>query len=689
MSHHVFYYIVGLFILFPTMLSAQEQTDTITAARKVDFKTIPSIEGIRPINVLEATKIISPLGEGDPIRFIQTLSGVAAGSEGSSAIYVRGSGAGNSTITIDGVPIYGMTHMLGLTTVVPQDVISDVQFIKGGFGHGMGGYTGAQVNLYSKDGDYTKSQKEVSLNTFLPGFIYSMPLKKEKTSLLLSSRWSPITHEFNLANGLFKKNGLGVDSLKTGIFDVFAKLSHRISESYSLYVSGFYSQDSYNYTTKNHSNQRLKWSNTIGQIRLAHKNDDTGWELSAHYNSFKSTQEKKGYSSDTYNFLSAQSSVNDLSLSFSYQWHGFDNLSINGGASLSYTIFKPGTNKVISDNVSSSGVTEKKATKGTLYIKAIQDFINGKIKMSESIRGTLYSLDKTRLIPEFSLSGRYYFLPDLFADFSINWTSQLTHTLEGMPLGWSTDLIVPSDRDIAPESAFQVSPGLYYTTPKSTVYIGTYYKSMNKLLYYTDAASIFGARRGAWKDFITVGNGSSYGLEIEYSFVSERFSAKAAYTLSKTDRQFEGINEGRTFPAKNDRRHILNVSGEYVSSKKKYSKFMITCAFTFQSGHWDTANADQYGVPLQESIVQKNPIDFLIDYCSGINNYRHPSYIRTDLGVRYEIYGKDVLHTLSVGIFNIMNRHNPFSIYFDTDSGKWKRLSLIPILPTFSYKLVF
>ena len=76
------------------------------------------IEGIKAV--------ISPMGEGDPIRWAQGMPGVTTGADGTTSMYVRGGNAGNNMFTLDGVPVYGYSHILGLTTIIPNDVIDDV-----------------------------------------------------------------------------------------------------------------------------------------------------------------------------------------------------------------------------------------------------------------------------------------------------------------------------------------------------------------------------------------------------------------------------------------------------------------------------------------------------------------------------------------------------------------------------------
>ena len=76
-----------------------------------------------PINPADLRRTASPLGEADPVKFIQTLPGVSIGMEGSSAYYVRGGNEGNNMTTLDGVPIYGTGHLLGLTTSYPSEIV--------------------------------------------------------------------------------------------------------------------------------------------------------------------------------------------------------------------------------------------------------------------------------------------------------------------------------------------------------------------------------------------------------------------------------------------------------------------------------------------------------------------------------------------------------------------------------------
>lgn len=115
-----------LSLICPATIAAQdlERHDTLTAAIKTDSRRVVERLGKMSTGLEGVRRVISPLGEGDPIRWAQGLPGVTTGADGTTAFYVRGGNMGNNLITLDGVPVYGYSHLLGLTTIVPQDVMS-------------------------------------------------------------------------------------------------------------------------------------------------------------------------------------------------------------------------------------------------------------------------------------------------------------------------------------------------------------------------------------------------------------------------------------------------------------------------------------------------------------------------------------------------------------------------------------
>jgi hypothetical protein len=180
-------------LLFPTGMSAQEwdRIDTLDAAVKTDSRRVAEALGRMTTSVEGVRRVISPLGEGDPIRWAQGLPGVTTGADGTTAFYVRGGNMGNNLITLDGVPVYGYSHLLGLTTIIPQDAMSESSLLKGGFDGGSSNFTAGHLKITTRDPSRERFRMSAALNNFLASLSLETPIS-EKMSFMLSGRISSL-----------------------------------------------------------------------------------------------------------------------------------------------------------------------------------------------------------------------------------------------------------------------------------------------------------------------------------------------------------------------------------------------------------------------------------------------------------------------------------------------------------------
>ncbi len=183
--------------------------------------------------------------------------------------------------------------------------------------------------------------------------------------------------------------------------------------------------------------------------------------------------------------------------------------------------------------------------------------------------------------------------------------------------------------------------------------------------------------------FFDISKENLQGLECHYEIHSEKVDASLAYTLSKTDRVFPRINFGKTFNAKFDRRHIVNANASYKFYSLNNIQLRANTLFTYQSGHWETIPCAYFSQTIMTGEVQE------IKYFNGVNNYSMPPFIRWDIGLSITISGLRFRHDIDLGIYNVLNRHNTFSVTYDTKENKWKKTYLFPIMPSLSYKFSF
>lgn len=674
----------------------RELKDTLRGSVVVGERSGTREAGTRIVKVRDFKNMVAATGEADVIKYIQTLPGVSTGGEGSSAFYVRGGNMGSNLLTLDGVPLYGSSHLLGFTSVYSPDIISDAVFQVGGFTSEEGNLTASHIKLTSCEGDFHRVNGNVSASNFLLGGSVSMPVIKDKLSFMGSLRLSPIGLEMMAIKALSS----ALDSIgrpKALVYDAFAKLKWKINDLHSFSFSAFNSVDAYGYDYGVNSEEHIQWSNLVGNLWYDGTMDDF-WKIHAglSYNHFSNVQGMVKTIGRTDSDLAIRSSIDEVIL------HGMANYDagifrFQGGIKGRYSRFNPATSQRITGGalLMTSGTTagnhSTDCLTGTFHLQ-LEAKKENRYDFRASGRLNYCWVNRTdvqrrtgSLDPEASALARLNLTRWLGVEATADWTTQYYHTLEGIPLGWSLDLIVPSDNQFGPEKTSQYYAGMFLSAGDHRLSFGCYTKRMRGLVYFTDATALFSSAAAGWREKIAIGQGSSKGMEILYEKTGEKLNYRIAYTYSETDRTFHELNKGKSFPAKFHRPHILNMSADYTISCNSSREIALTTFFTYQSGHWETVAAGKY-----YGFLIREPDKVPLNYLTMINNYEMPAYIRLDVGCRIK-YNQDRKYpqTLNVGIYNLLNRHNPFSLTYDATERTWKQVSIFPIMPSLNWIIEF
>lgn len=680
-----------LFIIFPigllmltTMVSAQDwdtQHDTLTAAVKTDSRRVAEAIGRVSTDLDGVRRVISPLGEGDPIRWAQGLPGVSTGADGTTAFYVRGGNMGNNLITLDGVPVYGYSHLLGLTTIIPQDVMSEATLLKGGFDGGSSNFTAGHLAITTHDPSREKFRMSAALNNFLASVALETPIN-EKMSFMLSGRISPLALEYKAVQGMLPDLLGGFDDFGAGVGDLYGKFRWQTGKRSVLNASFLGSMDGYSFVTvtedeggiRHRNSEKMGWNNMIGIVSWHVDGARSFMDFRASVNRYTSSQEQHKYYRGVMNDLTLKSSLIEYMFSFDRTESMFKAFKIDYGTKFRIAEFAPG--QVASVNNASNTLL------GTVYLQGRFD-IEDRLSLRATARGHYYSNFKDNAVKGGNV-GRF----DVDASVALDWKIfkylsleatfdrmvQHYHTLEGLPVGWSLDMIVPSSRDIVPESALQGNLGFSTEIGKHTVSAGGFYKQMEDLVYYKYAQSLFSGGMASWEEDVDLGKGTSYGAEFLHEYVGKDLYTRVSYTWSKTNRYgFPNVNEGGEFHARFDRRHVLNAVAQWKG---------FSAAVSLQSGHWENGAAETYPMHVPGA-------EWTADYFSGVNNYHMPTVFRLDLGYMFSFETGKVKHDVNVGLCNATNHFNPFMLYFDAATEGWKMIALLPILPNFSYRISF
>lgn len=667
-------------------------------------------------------------GEVDVLKAIQLLPGVQSGSEGSAGIYVRGGGPDENLIMLDGVPLYNVSHAMGMFSVFNADAIKNVTLYKGNFPARFGSRLSSVIDVRQNDGNSAFWHGGVTVGLLAAKMNVEGPIfNKQQLDSLKQGLQPRAKTTFNISArrtyfDLFLAPILGIissansDVTFTGgyyFYDVNAKLSHTFSDKDKLSAS-FYIGDDVMYIRakeneksdeKYNTSLRFTWGNILSAINWEHRITPrlySNLQLSYTRYQYKLGQ-KLNIESTEYDFkqsMTYASNIHDATLQTQFDYAPSTKHDIKFGANYTYHNFQPSvSNLVILQNGIDTALGLSMDT--TLGEQALHGHEAGIyfedtyspwqwLKLNLGLRGTLYAINGKvypSIEPRVGLRALIY--KDLAFKASYSYVSQYVHLLSNTSVSLPTDLWVPITKDIPPMRSMQVAAGLSYNLLNQLeISIEGYYKYSKNLMEYKEGASFMGSAAN-WDQQVTLGNGWSYGVEVLLQRTVGPVTGWIGYTWSRTMRQFEEINFGKPFHAKYDREHDLSITLQYTINKK----IDLAATFIYGTGNRATLSTQTYYDPI---------LDKYIEYEPERNNFKMPDYHRLDLGINFHIphkrssdtslsrngWLKNAEHIVNIGVFNVYNNMNPYLIY-TTESGKLYQLSIFPILPSISYQFHF
>lgn len=260
---------------------------------------------------------------------------------------------------------------------------------------------------------------------------------------------------------------------------------------------------------------------------------------------------------------------------------------------------------------------------------------------------------------------------------------QNLHLLSNTNAASPTDLYVPTTFNVKPELADQVSLGYYRSLGAKKAYslvVEGYYKSLSNQIDYRNGTELQG--NFDVEASLLYGKGWAYGVEFLVRKDVGRLTGWLGYTLSKTERQFSGVNAGSWYPARQDRPHDLSLVALYQLNPQ----WDFSGTFLASTGNAATFPVGKYEVDGQT-----------VSYYGLRNADRLPNYYRVDLGATYEKAGQEghrFRSSWSFSIYNVLGRQNPYSLYFrqdpnDATKTQAVQTSLFQQIPSATYNFSF
>ncbi|MFT6807795.1 MAG: hypothetical protein ACJA01_001017 [Saprospiraceae bacterium] len=650
----------------------------VRADRKDNVESVQI--GVEALKISTIKELPALFGEVDIVRSALMLPGVQSVGEFSSGINVRGGGADQNLILINGAPVYNASHLFGFSSSFSPDVVEGFELYKSSIPVKYGGRISSVLAIDMKEGNKDRWQLKGGISPVTSRISAEGPIG-EKTTFIASTRatysdWilkrlenaefrnssanyqdftARIKTKFEknnhldistyVSNDAFTLNGTTTFGYQN--FNTTVKYQHSFNDRLFGTISGVYSQ--YNYDISDEENP-VKGYNLDYKIRhteakahfsyAAHEKHQINFGINAiHYNLSPGGITPTNPASIIENKELDPEKAIEGSIYLSDQWSILENLSLYAG--LRYTFYGFLGPKTVNNYRANAARVEQNITGVTQYNSGdlVQSYSAPEFRVSMR-----YGLDDNTSIKAAANRNRQY-LSMLFNSASISPAAT-----------WKL-----SDSHILPQTGDQVSLGIFRNLldDKLELSVEGYMKRISNMIDYKAGAQLI-LNENLETDVVN-GQGKASGIEVMLKKNGRKLNGWLSYTYSRTKFRADSpyfddrINQGEWFPSNFDKPHDFSFVGFYRISRR----FGISSNLIYSTGRPITIPVAKYqfsgGTRLQYS---------------NRNEYRVPDQFRWDLSINLEGNHKKqkLAHSSwSLSVYNVLGRKNVYSIYFVSD----------------------
>ena len=667
--------------------SSNQLEEVVVTAKNEDENVTNTEFSVLSLDIKEIKKIPVIFGEKDVVKTLQLLPGVSANSEGGSGFFVRGGNADQNLILLDEAPVYNASHLLGFFSVFNSDALKDVKLYKGGIPAQFGGRASSVMDVRMRNGNMKEWDISGGLGLISSRLTVEGPIVKDKGSIMVSGRR---TYADIVAKPFLEDS----DDLSLYFYDLNLKANYKLGEKDRIYISGYLGRDVLGTETFG-----FDWGNRTFTGRWNHIFSNKLFSNTSFiYSEYDYGFDIENGGSD----ITLNAGIYDFNLKQDYNYYLNNNNEITFGWQGIYHQFQPYT--FAFDGEIRSTAEERNALEGGVYL-ANQQKVSEKLELNYGVRLTSFSnigaytekmfdtesnVESEKDYSKGDFYNNYFNLEPRFAatyllaskssiKLSYNRNAQYLHLLSNSTAGSPTDLWIPSSPLVEPTLADQVAIG-YFKNFSNNSYkfsVEAYYKNLQNAVDYKDGAEIFGNEN--IESELVFGKGRAYGTEFLLEKTKGKLTGWLSYTLSKSERQFDEINNGTWFSARQDRTHDISIVGIYEVTPR----LSLSASWVYNTGDAVTFPAGKYFID-----------DNLVNLYSERNGDRMPDYHRLDLGATLKLNNKKESNSseLNLSIYNAYHRLNAYSITFDENQAgttEATRLALFGIVPSVTWNFKF
>ncbi len=689
--------------------------EVVVSADKPDNRNVQQTKmSVVKLDIKEIKKIPLLLGEVDIIKAIQLLPGIQSAGDGNTLFTVRGGNIDHNLVLLDEAVVYNPSHVLGFFSVFNGDAIKDFEIYKGGIPAEYGGRLASVLDVRMKDGNSKAYNVSGGIGILSSRLTVEGPIVKDKSSFIISGRRSYFDVFFPFSSQL--------KDVTSYFGDLNVKMNFKLGDKDKLFVSGYMGRDKIglnsllgfgwgNYTATgrwNHIFNSRLFSNTSAifsqydynfdlnisdNLNFTRANKITDYTLKQDMNYFFSPKSNLKFGgSATYHIYEPGSIVPITNQSAITPGYLPKKYALDYGAyashkyNLTHRLFvEYGARFSVFQNLGSSSVNQ--------YANGIPNYFENSQIAYSAITGTTNYNSGTIYNTNFGFEPRFnatYLLDETSSlKFSYNRMYQYMHLIQNTTFSTGQEFWTPTDKYIKPQMADQIAAGYFRNFMDNVVEFSAeiYYKWMANTVEIKDNANL--QFNNHIETEIVEGKGRSYGIELFVRKQTGKTTGWLSYTLSKSERQADGINNGNWYSYRFDRTHYLT----FVLTQELSKRVNVSANFIYATGDAFTPTLSTYNVVGTTQVLYGDR-----------NSARVADYNRLDVSLTL-LQKKSEAKPLWMftkrkfegswvfSIFNAYGRHNTFtyspSVNSTTGQNEVLKYYLFGVVPAITYNFKF
>ena len=612
------------------------------------------------------------LGNADPIHYVQTLPGVQSNAEMDAGLHIQGCDNQHNVISIDGVPIYNVAHLLGFFSVFNASHFQQMLMTKAPTTAAVSNHLGGQIDMQVAD-------------TIMPrwgGVLSVGPISSQGTLRLPLSSHSQLTFSARSAYiNLLYSQWLKIEEeqLRYNFDDFNLTWTWRPNSNNTVWLEAYYGHDHMGYESGGESNGsngitgdlNMKWQNAFAALHWNSMLRGTQVRQTLYTTHFDN---RFAYNEETLT-MRLPSSITD----WTYRLQLSRGRLETGAEAVCHNI-SPQVPE-IGGNFAVEPVRQER--EHTLEASLYADYrlpLGKHVETTLSTRASAYRYDSHTTYygvdPMLTLS---YHSPigNLRLQGAVR--HQYLFRAGFSNVGLPTECWFGANADRRPQYSYNLS-ALYETFLHDRMYrlqLELYHKTLRHQLEYS--GNLFDLLYSEYDLTGTLlsGKGLNYGLNIIMEKRRGTFTGWLSYSFGRAKRKFDNAGYEGWYPANHERIHELNIVATYQLSRR-----------WSLGGTYVLASGTPYTAPQQFYVINGN----IISQYGQHNANRLKPYRRLDLSVNYDLCNRGGRRSgLNFSLYNVtMARNELFCRLKITKKRQFANRPyrfMLPILPSLNYYL--